>query len=355
MRAMRAAASALALLALAALAILVPPASEAAGGTTVVLRITTSQPAAVGSEVTFRATVSPASAAGSVAFTIDERALATVPVAGGVATTAVRIQQAGQYLVRAAFTPAAGSSGAQAASSGNVVLVVGQVARVSVQDSAGRSVPAGTAVAAGSPIRLAVAGFPARTPVTFTIGAATLQGSLTTDAKGAGVFSTRVPGLEKGEFLVVAYGGRSSAVAPILVEGIVPGATPTPTFCPTSAPPTDSASPTPTPTKTKTPTPTTTSPRPSTSSARPTKTTRPPTEGGKPTSSRSSSTSRGEGDGDESSGSTGDDDGLPGTGGNLPGTGAAVVSLLVLAGVAVAFGTGLISIGRRRPAGRHSR
>lgn len=338
MRATRVAASVAVLLALVGLALLVPPAARAADATRLALTITTSQPASVGSAVTFRATVTPASAAGSVAFTIDERPLATVAVTGGVATTTIRIQKAGQYLVRAAFTPVSGSTTAQAASSSNVVLVVGSVARVSVQDTAGRAIPGGTAVPAGSPIRLAVAGFPARTAVTFTIGAASLPGSVTTDARGAGVLQTRIPGLEKGEFLVVAYGGRSTAVSAVVVKGVVPGATPTPTFCPATSPP---------PTEPASPSPTRTTPKPTSSSPRPTKTTRPPTDGGSPTSSRPQSSSRG--------GDDGDDDGLPATGGGLPGTGAAVLSLLVLAAIAIAFGTGLISIGRRHTTGRHSR
>lgn len=336
MRATRAAASLVALLATIGLLLVVPPASQAAETTRVTVSVTTSQPAAVGSSVTIRATVTPSTAAGQVAVTLDERPLATVPLSRGIASTTVRVQKAGQYLVRAAFTPTRGSTGATAASSSNMILVVGSVARLSVRDSAGRPIPAGAAVPSGARIRLVVAGFPARSRLTFTLGAATLPGSLTTDARGAGVLQGRVPGLAKGEYLVVAYGGQSTAVAPVVVDGVVPGATPTPTFCPaTTPPPTESAS----------PSPTKSTPKPTTSSPRPTKSTRPPTDEGKPTTSRSQSSSRDDDD---------DDDDGPG-GGDLPRTGAAIASLLVLAGLAFAFGTGLISIGRRRPAGRHVR
>lgn len=345
MRATRAAAVLLAfLVALAGAGAVAAPASQAADPTKVTVSIVGAQPSAVGATVTFRAVVTPAGAAGSVAFTIDERPLATVAVSGGAAATSVRMAKAGQYLVRAAFTPAAGASGFSRASSANSVLVVGTVARLTIQDSTGRPIPVGTAVPGGTSVRLVANGFAARTTVTFTIGAASLPGSATTDARGSATFATRIPGLDQREYLVVAYGGQASAVAALLVEGVAPGATPTPTFCPVSSPPV-TESPTPT---TTSPKPTTTSPKPTSGSPRPTKTTKRPTESAKPTSTRSSSSTR---DDDDNEG-PGD---LPGTGGNLPGTGVAVVSLLLLAGMAFALGTGLISVGRGRPSGRHTR
>jgi hypothetical protein len=337
MRARRAAAISVAfLVALTTVSAVTAPSSRAADPTKVSLTVVSAQPAGVNSTVTFRAVVAPAGATGSVAFTIDERQLATVALSGGAATTSVRIPRAGQYIVRAAFTPAAGSSGFVRASSANTVLAVGAVARLTIQDSSGRPIPVDTPIAGGTSVRLVAQGFASRTKLVFTIGSASLPGSATTDSKGAATFATKIPGLDAREYLVVAYGGQATAVASLIVDGVVPGATPTPTFCPVSSPPiTDSASPT------------VTSPKPTSGSPRPTKTTRRPTESDKPTSTRSGSATRSD-----------DDDGpgdLPGTGGNLPGTGAAVLSLVLLAGLAFALGTGLISVGRRRPTGRHTR
>jgi LPXTG-motif cell wall-anchored protein len=186
-----------------------------------------------------------------------------------------------------------------------------------------------------------VQGFPPRTPVRFTLGAASLGGTVTTDSRGAATLSTRLPALDAREYVVVAYGGQRTAVATLLVDGVAPGTTPTPTFCPATTPPvTESATPTPTPTPTSSsPRPTSSSPRPTSSSPRPTE-----TDKGKPTKSPTRSATDDDDDDDDRGGP-----------GNLPSTGAAVVGLLVLAGVAVAFGTGLITIGRRRPTGRHVR
>ena len=305
-------------------AVATSPSSHAADPTTVAVAIVTTTPVAVGSTVTVRATVRPVGATGQVTFTVDERSVATVPLAAGTATASFAVAAAGQFLVRASFTPAAGAEGFTAARSSNTTLVVGTGARLVVQNSAGAPIPAGTAVAGGSTVKLNVQGFPARTSLRFTIGAATLAGSVSTDARGAATLTTRLPGLDAREYVVVAYGGQRTAIATVLVDGVAPGATPTPTFCPASP--------------TGTPTPTSSSPRPTSSSPRPTKT-------DKATSTRSQSATRTDDD---------DDDGRGGPG-DLPRTGAAVLTLLVLGGVAVAFGTGLISIGRRRPAGRHVR
>ena len=311
-------------------AVATSPSSHAADPTTVAVAIVTTTPVAVGSTVTVRATVRPVGATGQVTFTVDERSVATVPLAAGTATASFAVAAAGQFLVRASFTPAAGAEGFTAARSSNTTLVVGTGARLVVQNSAGAPIPAGTAVAGGSTVKLNVQGFPARTSLRFTIGAATLAGSVSTDARGAATLTTRLPGLDAREYVVVAYGGQRTAIATVLVDGVAPGATPTPTFCPASP--------------TGTPTPTSSSPRPSSSSPRPTSSSPRATKTEKATSTRSQSPTR-----------TGDDDEDGGGPGDLPRTGAAVLTLLVIGGVAVAFGTGLISIGRRRPAGRHVR
>ena len=305
----------------------------AADPTTVAVAIVTATPVAVGSTVTVRATVRPAGATGQVTFTVDERAVATVAIASGTATASFQVAAAGQFLVRASYTPEAGAAGFTAARSSNTTLVVGTGASMVVQNSAGAPIPAGASVTGGSTVKLAVQGFPARTSLRFTIGAASLAGSVSTDSRGAATLTTRLPGLDAREYVVVAYGGQRTAIATVLIDGVAPGATPTPTFCPASP--------------TGTPTPTSSSPRPTSSSPRPTSSSPRPSKTEKATSTRSQSPTRTDDDSEDGGGRGGP--------GDLPRTGAAVLTLLVIGGVAVAFGTGLISFGRRRPVGRHVR
>lgn len=326
------------------------PEASAAAKPQVVVVVESANPAAAGSTVRLRARVTPSTAQGSIAFSVDGRVVARAALSSsGQASTSFRASSAGQFLLRAAYVPRPGTTAWLGAQSPAATLVVGAGPRLVVRTAAGTAIPAGTGVPAGTSVRLDVQGFPARQAVRFTIGVADVPGTVTTDARGTATLNAAIPALDPREYLVVAYGGLRTAVATVLVEGFLPGASPTATFCSVSPSPsptdTGTAFPTPTPTPT-TPSPTrTTSPPPSTSTPKPTRSSTRPTETepGRPTPSSSRT------------GTSGSSTGIPDTGGSLSPTGVAVLSTVILGLVALVLGSGLMRAGRRPRRGRHAR
>lgn len=318
--------------------------AAAATSPQVVLAVESANPASVGSPVRLIARVSPSAVTGSVAFTVDGRVVARVALSDGRAATAFTPSTTGQFLVRATYAPPVGSTTWDEARSPVVTVAVGVGPRLAVRTATDVDLPSSAPVAAGAGVRLEVAGFPARVPVRFTIGSAHLPGFATTDQRGSATFSAAIPALAAREYLVVAYGGSRSAVATVLVDGLLPGASPTATFCPASPTPTSSASPTPTspsPSSTSTPpgsgrpTATSGSPRSTRSTSRPTA-----ADSGTATRSSSATESRGE---------------IPDTGGSLSPTGAAVISAVVGGVLALLAGAALMRAGRRPRPGKHAR
>ncbi len=211
-------------------------------------------------------------------------------------------------LTRATGTVGTVATTARSAVSPSVAVRATSVARVWLTTGRGAAIPSGSQVRTGDVVRIHVAGFPARTLVTFKLGTGSLPVAVATGGSGRGSALLVVPrSLMSSIYVLGAAGARHSAV--VIVYVFNPARAPTPVPGNTVGNLTTSipSSPTPTPTDD-------------------------------------------DGDDDDGDDDGDDDDQIPSTGGGttLPETGANPIDLVLAAVVAFVAGSTFLALGARR-------